>query len=98
MMEVKCISVLQKGINQSTSLFIVGPPEVWVIGSSIIRDAYYYAIENKAHNLGLDLKIVWDFRSGMKVQHLANTIQHLALKYMKYPDMLIIHCGGNDIG
>ncbi|XP_060596125.1 uncharacterized protein LOC132750196 [Ruditapes philippinarum] len=75
-----------------------GPPEVWVIGSSIIRDAYYYSIENKGHNLGLDLKIVWDFRSGMKVQHLANTIQHLALKYMKYPDMLIIHCGGNDIG
>jgi hypothetical protein len=33
----------------------------------------------------------------MKVQHLANTIQHLALKYQKYPDMLLIHCGGNNI-
>ncbi|XP_045196572.1 uncharacterized protein LOC123551591 [Mercenaria mercenaria] len=75
-----------------------GASEVLVIGSSIIRDAFYYARENQGCNLGLDVNIIWDFRPGMKVQHLAKGIQQLSLKYQKYTDLLIIHCGGNDIG
>lgn len=74
---------------------------IWIIGSSIIKWAFQRAClsEEKAH-LGLqrqNYRILWQGKGGLTLNKLFPRIQ-LLLRYEPSPDILIIHCGGNDIG
>lgn len=79
---------------------IVESFSVWIVGSSIIRDAHVHAAwRPDGINLGLDKfggKIIWDFQGGMRIQHLKEHIEHL-LVFHPSPKYLVVHCGGNDI-
>lgn len=73
---------------------------VWVCGSSLVTGASNRASERPdGHNIGMEnlgVKVTWLGMSGMRVHHLKETISY-HLQFNPKPDMLIIHCGGNDI-
>lgn len=69
--------------------------QVWVIGSSIIRDAFFHTQDRNLHLQGIDVH--WEFMPGMKTCHLYSRIYHLLGK-LSPPDLIVIHVGGNDIG
>lgn len=76
---------------------------VWLVGSSILRDAHQYAKCNSTFGEHLQfntigVNVVWRYRPGLKIQHLYNDIQLLATEHNSVPDILFIHCGGNDLG
>ena len=78
-----------------------GLKRVWIVGSSLIRDAFVRA-RNSDWGTGLDLQrhgvhLWWQFRGGMKWDDLCHKIIYL-LKFEDAPDYLVIHCGGNDFG
>lgn len=83
---------------------IVGPNgkfKVWIVGSSIIRDAFQRAFHRPdGVHLGIERlggSILWDFKPGMRIEHIMDTITHL-LTYNPPPGILVIHCGGNNVG
>jgi lysophospholipase L1-like esterase len=74
---------------------------IWIVGSSIIKWAFQRACNSaeKTH-LGLQRKnyhILWQGKGGLTWDKLFPRIQ-LLLRYEPSPNILIIHCGGNDIG
>ena len=75
--------------------------DVWIIGSSIIRDAYQIACRrSEGGHLGLQslgYNVIWEYQGGMNVSDLKPTIEYL-MNFNNPPKFLIIHCGGNDIG
>ncbi|XP_062617015.1 uncharacterized protein LOC134278741 [Saccostrea cucullata] len=74
---------------------------IWIVGSSIIKGAFYYARKSfDGVDLGLkgrNYRIFWQGKGGMKWFDLIPKIK-LLLRYEPPPEILIIHCGGNDIG
>ncbi|XP_061183336.1 uncharacterized protein LOC133191607 [Saccostrea echinata] len=74
---------------------------IWIVGSSIIKWAFYYARKSlDGVDLGLrrrNYRIFWQGKGGMKWFDLIPKIK-LLLRYESPPEILIIHCGGNDIG
>lgn len=50
-------------------------------------------------NLGLgdSVNVLWESISGMKINDLNDTVNYL-LTFNPPPEVLIIHCGGNDLG
>ncbi|XP_062572705.1 uncharacterized protein LOC134234656 [Saccostrea cucullata] len=84
------------------SYFYIGDEKViWIVGSSIIKWAFYYARKSfDGVDLGLKrrkYRIFWQGKGGMKWFDLIPKIK-LLLRYESPPKILIIHCGGNDIG
>ncbi|XP_060573700.1 uncharacterized protein LOC132731525 [Ruditapes philippinarum] len=69
--------------------------QVWIIGSSIIRDAFYHTQNVNFQLPGVD--IFWEFQPGMRICHLQDMIFDLLGKHIP-PNYLVVHCGGNDIG
>lgn len=68
---------------------------IWIVGSSIVRDAFNHVHNTAFHVSGVNF--FWDFQPGMRISHLLNRInwmlsRHLAQSY------LLVHCGGNGIG
>lgn len=74
---------------------------VWIVGSSLIRDAFVRArAKTEGINLGLSrigIKIWWQGYSGMVVKNLESKIESM-LKYEAPPNYIILHVGGNDLG
>ena len=74
---------------------------MWIFGSSIIRDAFIAARGSYGgSNLDLGrhgLSLWWQGKSGLRVRDVKNKIRTL-LKVENAPDIIILHCGGNDIG
>lgn len=76
---------------------------VWIVGSSIIRNAFSYARTTyDGPSLGLksrNCSVWWQGKGGMRWDQLVPKMEQLlALKYEKSPDILILHCGGNNLG
>lgn len=73
---------------------------VWIVGSSIIRDALYHAHSRPdGPNLGLQNvggSTVWEFKGGMRMDQLKYHIRDL-VQFNSSPKYLVLHCGGNDI-
>nr|XP_034311277.1 uncharacterized protein LOC117680502 [Crassostrea gigas] len=71
---------------------------VWIIGSSIIHWAQKYSETTNQLNLGLNhFTINWNGRRGMVWEYLYTTVSSMLIAN-KQPTILIIHCGGNNIG
>ncbi|XP_062574087.1 uncharacterized protein LOC134235928 [Saccostrea cucullata] len=71
---------------------------IWIIGSSLIFWAQKYAQQRMLNNLGFEShRIIWHGIRGMVWSQLYPTIQK-KLKDNNPPTILVIHCGGNDIG
>ena len=76
--------------------------EIWVVGSSIVVKAGdHAAIRPTGSHLGFDrvgCRFVWAGSSGMKWAAVVPTINMLVRYRRRIPSVLLIHCGGNDIG
>lgn len=74
---------------------------MWIVGSSLIKWAFYSAKNSiDGVNLGLrrrNYRVFWQGKGGMKWFDLIPKIRLLS-RYESPPDILIIHCGANDIG
>ncbi|CAG2216618.1 unnamed protein product [Mytilus edulis] len=74
---------------------------VWIVGSSLIRNAFVHARSRTGGvNLGLHrigVKIWWQGYGGMGLKDLESTIKRL-MKYEKAPKYLVLHIAGNDFG
>ncbi|VDI62386.1 Hypothetical predicted protein [Mytilus galloprovincialis] len=75
---------------------------VWIVGSSLIRNAFVHAARSRTGgvNLGLHrigVKIWWQGYGGMGLKDLESTIKRL-MKYEKAPKYLVLHIAGNDLG
>lgn len=76
------------------------PVNVWIIGSSIIKHAFVHARKRPGGiHLGLKerlgVEIFWQGKGGMRWWEVKKKIRHL-LTLADEPDILLIHCGGND--
>lgn len=72
---------------------------IWIIGSSIAHWAHNYAVKSSQSNLGLrSANILWHGIRGMVWEHLRPTLDFFINWYYRDQDIIIIHCGGNNIG
>jgi hypothetical protein len=71
---------------------------IWILGSSIILHAKKH-IKSRftGHNLVLGYSVLWAGISGMRWDELV-PIVHSMTNCFGIPKMVLIHCGGNDIG
>ncbi|XP_053384903.1 uncharacterized protein LOC123559724 [Mercenaria mercenaria] len=83
------------GTNISNEPQLSDNIQVWIVGSSIVRDAFYRVHSGNFQLPGVD--IFWDFQPGMQMHHLSSKMYELLALY-KPPQYLVVHCGGNDIG
>ena len=74
---------------------------VRVLGSSIVKHAFCEARRTyDGCNLGLkrnNFRVLWQGKSGMKWGEIIPRIS-LLLQFEEPPEILVIHCGGNNIG
>ena len=75
--------------------------KVWIVGSSIIKQAFTYARQSTEVGISLGLgpygaSVWWQGQSGMRCHHLLQKLQ-LLLSIEDPPQILILHVGGNDI-
>nr|XP_009299120.1 uncharacterized protein LOC103910855 [Danio rerio] len=71
---------------------------VWIIGDSYVRRGAQRAQETVGNNLGLPgAHISWFGWGGLRWKRLPKYFQDL-IKGRVVPDVLVLHCGGNDIG
>lgn len=74
--------------------------KVWIVGFSIIWQAFSHARLNGGSNLDfspMEANIWWQGKGGMRWRHLLPKIRQM-LRYEDPPHFLVLHCGGNDIG
>ena len=74
---------------------------VWIIGSSVVRDAYYRSL-HRPDGPGLRLVefgigVYWEHQSGMRLCNMLDLATYMKNLH-PLPDLLILLCGGNDIG
>uniref|UniRef100_A0A8W8KXW4 SGNH hydrolase-type esterase domain-containing protein n=1 Tax=Magallana gigas TaxID=29159 RepID=A0A8W8KXW4_MAGGI len=74
---------------------------VWIVGSSIVRNAGIAALSRPGgQGLGLQTKgidIWWQGYGGLRFVDLACKLRWLA-QFENPPNLIVIHCGANDIG
>ncbi|KAJ8348248.1 hypothetical protein SKAU_G00268370 [Synaphobranchus kaupii] len=70
---------------------------VWIVGDSYIRRGEERARETMGTSLGLDARVQWFGWGGLRWERLLPFI-HQSLRGRAAPDVLLIHCGGNDLG
>lgn len=70
---------------------------VWIIGDSYVRRGAQRATETIGSNLGLDLRACWFGWGGLRWRGLLPFFSN-SLRGRAAPDVLLIHCGGNDLG
>lgn len=82
-------------------LRILGETKVWIVGSSIIKNAFIEARNRPGGiNLGLNrlgVSVWWQGLSGMSVYRLKQQIRTM-MRLEDAPHFLILHIAGNDIG
>jgi len=76
--------------------------KIWIVGSSIIKRAFTYARQSTYDGPKLDMQrqgaeIRWQGKGGLRTKQLSSFV-HLLLSVEDPPDIMVIHCGGNDIG
>ncbi|VDI05624.1 Hypothetical predicted protein [Mytilus galloprovincialis] len=94
--------LLNKKITHKDLESVVGQEvSVWIVGSSLIRNAFVHARSRTGGvNLGLHrigVKIWWQGYGGMGLKDLESTIKRL-MKYEKRPKYAVLHIAGNDLG
>jgi len=74
--------------------------DIWIIGSSIIKNAFCHARMTASMRLGLtgNVDVWWQGYSGMRLLDLIPKIQLLLNIKGNRPNIIIVHVGGNDIG
>ncbi|XP_073765255.1 uncharacterized protein isoform X2 [Danio rerio] len=72
-------------------------PTVFVVGDSYIRRGEQWARQTVGTNLGLDAHIRWFGCGGLVWRNLLSFF-HRCLGGRAVPDVLLVHCGGNDLG
>lgn len=81
---------------------ILGPYTVWIIGSSIIRDAQDRAKQRtEGEHLGLrrlNGSVFWLAKPGMRLHDINSAVSQMLDIHKSPPAIIVIHCGGNDIG
>lgn len=70
---------------------------VWILGDSYVRRSKDRARETIGKNLDMPAHVEWFGRGGMCWNSLLHVF-HQCLKGRTAPDVLVIHCGGNDLG
>ena len=79
-------------------MFFLHPVNVWIIGDSYVRRGAERAAETMADNLGHDnLLMQWFGWGGLRWTSLLPFF-HQSLQGRAVPDVLLIHCSGNDLG
>ncbi|XP_068076324.1 uncharacterized protein [Danio rerio] len=84
-------TVKQEDLQEQTG------PIVYVIGDSYIRRGEEQARQTVGTNLGLNAHIRWFGCGGLVWRNLVSFF-HRCLEGRAVPDVLLIHCGGNDLG
>ncbi|CAI5653022.1 unnamed protein product [Oreochromis niloticus] len=74
-----------------------GETKVWIIGSSYIRRGESDANEIFGENFGLNAKVQWFGKGGMRWSGVLPRFYE-ELSTQSPPDILVIHAGGNDLG
>lgn len=74
-----------------------GPKNVWIVGDSYIRRSEYHVRDTVGTNLGLHADIKWFGRGGLTWTSVLPILQQ-RIQSSTAPDILVIHCGGNDLG
>lgn len=83
----------------NSSQVIIGTVKVWLIGSSIIKQAFTVA-RRRPGGASLDLKGInlwWQGYSGMSILDVVSKLKTLK-RVGDLPDIILLHCGGNDLG
>ena len=70
---------------------------MWLIGDSYIRRGEERARHTTGSHLGLDGRVWWFGWGGLKWRNLLPFFQQ-SLRGRTVPDVLLIHCGSNDLG
>ena len=72
---------------------------IWCLGSSIVRDAFVHARSHEPGiNLGIEQAVLWwQGYSGLRLKQTKQKIRCLA-SYGDQPSIVVLHCGGNDLG
>ncbi|XP_017312321.2 uncharacterized protein LOC108258294 isoform X2 [Ictalurus punctatus] len=70
---------------------------VWIVGDSYVRRSEARARETMGTNLGVASQVEWFCRGGMYWGELLYFFKQ-CLEGRTAPDVLVIHCGGNDLG
>lgn len=74
-------------------------PQIWIIGSSyIIRRGEEAAYENFGENFGLNAKVEWFGKGGMRWSGVLPCFYEELSNTQSPPDILVVHAGGNDLG
>ncbi|XP_062608578.1 uncharacterized protein LOC134270354 isoform X1 [Saccostrea cucullata] len=94
----QAIQTQQDMVNEQGTGSTANPGVIWIIGSSIVHWAHSYAVKSNQSDLGLgQTKILWHGIRGMVWEQLNPTLDFLLVSN-RTPDIIIIHCGGNNIG
>ena len=74
--------------------------DIWIVGSSIIKQAFCHARQIGMVNLCLPVNahVWWQGYGGMKLNGRIPKIKLLLAINKTKPDIVIVHVGGNDIG
>ena len=74
---------------------------IWIIGSSIVRNAFVHARKNSVGiNLGLSrvgLQLLWQGYGGMTTCDVMSKFRNL-MRVENPPDYIVLHVGGNGLG
>ena len=78
--------------------YSTGMVSIWIVGDSYIRRGEQRALETIGNNLGVDAApyIHWFGWGGLRWRSLIPFINQ-ALQGRASPDVLLVHCGGNDL-
>lgn len=72
--------------------------KIWIIGSSYIRRGEEAAYENFGENFGLNAKVEWFGKGGMRWSGVLPRFYAELSNAQSPPDSLVVHAGGNDLG
>ena len=91
--------ILYSSLSEAFVTLIYFPPivTVWIIGDSYVRRGAQRATETSSSNLGLDLRVCWFGWGGLRWRGVLPFFSY-SLRGRAVPDVLLIHCGGNDLG
>ncbi|XP_034540073.1 uncharacterized protein LOC117813099 [Notolabrus celidotus] len=71
---------------------------IWIMGDSYVRRGAQRAAETMGSNLGIQgTRICWFGWGGLRWRGLLPFFAH-SLRGRTAPDVLLVHCGGNDVG
>lgn len=77
--------------------FLSGLRTIWIVGDSYVRRGQRQAKETMGTNLGVSAHIQWFGRGGLCWDGLLPWFKQ-CMKGRTALDVLVIHCGGNDLG